>query len=313
VSRKRLYHHINAGKAFNESDNQALVEKAAFMLNDELQGIRDVTVLPDGRLTLATKANVHDQDVKQQALSLLIGAQAETEALRGRSMQPNMLMSPGEKELESVLHELIGRGLLHPDALAVASRGFRHPSRVSTDDLSEKFITDVIQLGRGYDPETGAAFNKQYTESGHILDDNLYPEYSHDINNVSPQARIVNQVTADSAKGNSAINPKYKSIIDQRNKGMELIKSEYESGYVDPNYTDDGDSDIYGSALDDLISDLRKKDPRYAGDAAPVLQALKGRTGDKGIDNITQDGKNVTINAENVYMEKAVNGNGKHK
>ena len=50
-----------------------------------------------------------------------------------------------------------------------------------------------------------------------------------------------------------------------------------------------------------------------AGNALPTLQRLSGsETGAKSIDDVNQDDKNVTINAENVYMEKAVNGNGKN-
>ena len=311
MGRKRFYHHVNAGKSFSESNNLALAEKAAAMLNEEYQGRRDAIVLPDGRVTVSTKGNEIDENVNQQILSLLIAAQAERQALRGNSMQVNMKMTPGTKELQDTLYELIGRGLLHPDALQVASRGFRHPSRVSTDDLSAKFVEDIIQTGRGYDNRDGGAFTKQYTESGHSFDDNLYPDRGHDIDNIGQQSRIVNKVTADSAKGTSNMTPEQKSIEDMEDKALDLIRNQYKSGYKDTVYTDDGDLDIYGSALDDLIAELRTKESRFAAtDALPVLQAIKGRTGDKAIDNLKQDDRNVTINAENVYMEKAVNGNG---
>jgi len=314
VSRKRFYHHVNEGKSFSDSDNLALAEKAAAMLNEEYEGRRDAIVLPDGRVTVSTKGSKIDENVNQQILSLLIAAQAERQALRGNSMQVNMKMTPGTKELQDTLYELIGRGLLHPDALQVASRGFRHPSKVSTDDLASKFVEDVIQTGRGYDSRHGGAFTKQYIESGHTLDDNLYPDQGHDIDNIGQQARIVNKVTADSAKGASSMTPEQKSIEDMEDKALDLMRGQYKSGYKDTVYTDDEDLDIYGSALDDLIAELRTKKSRFAAtDALPVLQAIKGRTGDKAIDNLKQDDRNVTINAENVYMEKAINGNGKNR
>ena len=63
--------------------------------------------------------------------------------------------------------------------------------------------------------------------------------------------------------------------------------------------------------INDLLTDYYDREPRMAGDALPTLQRLiDSETGAKSIDSVNQEGKNVTINAENVYMEKAVNGNG---
>jgi len=321
VGRKRFYHHVNEGKLFSESDNLALAEKAAAMLNEEYQGRRNATVLPDGRVTISTKANEIDENVNQQILSLLIAAQAERQALRGNNMQVNMKMSPGTEDLQNTLYELIGRGLLHPDALQVASRGFRHPSRVSTDDLGAKLVEDVIQTGRGYDNRDGAAFTKQYIESGHSYDDNLYPDRGHDIDNIGQQSRIVNKVTADSAKGASNMSPEEKSIADMEDKALDLMRNQYKSGYKDVVYTDDGDLDIYGSALDELISALRSKEQRLAAtDAMPVLKALQDREssiqrGETITDSQGQiiGQKPLVINADKgsrVYVDTNGNGNG---
>ena len=65
--------------------------------------------------------------------------------------------------------------------------------------------------------------------------------------------------------------------------------------------------------IDGLMTDYygRESDTRMAKDVLPVLQrVVDSETGSKSIDSVKQEGKNVTINAENVYMEKAVNGNG---
>jgi len=51
---------------------------------------------------------------------------------------------------------------------------------------------------------------------------------------------------------------------------------------------------------------------RLAGEAMRLL-AGGSNTGRKSIDDRSQGNKNVTINAENVYMERAVNGNGNGK
>ena len=323
MSRKRFYHHVNAGKSFSNSDNLALAEKAVGMLNDEYQGRRTAFLLPDGRVSVSTKAEEIVENPNQQILSLLMAARAEKEARRGNSMEVNMEMSPGTEDLQNTLYELIGRGLLHPDALKVASRGFRHPSRVSTDDLGAKFVEDVIQIGRGYDSRDGAAFTQQYAESGHSLDDNLYPDLGHDIDNIGQQSRIVNKVTADSAKGASNMTPEEKSINDMEDKALDLMRSQYKSGYKDTVYTDDGDSDIYGSALDDLIAELRTKDQRLAAtDAVPILRALREREGaiqrgEKISDSQGQiiGQKPLVINADEgsrIYVHTNGNGNGGH-
>ena len=68
--------------------------------------------------------------------------------------------------------------------------------------------------------------------------------------------------------------------------------------------------------INSLMTDYygRQSDTRMAKDVLPVLQrVIDSETGSKSIDSINQEGKNVTINAENVYMEKAVNGNGNGK
>jgi len=55
---------------------------------------------------------------------------------------------------------------------------------------------------------------------------------------------------------------------------------------------------------------LQEADARKAGQMPSRLIQRARETGAKSIDGVNQDDKNVTINAENVYMEKAVNGNG---
>ena len=322
MGRKRFYHHINEGKSFSESSNRALAEKAAAILNEEYQGRRHATVLPDGRVTVSTKANKIDENVNQQILSLLMASQSERQSSRGNSMQVDMKMSPGTEDIQNTLYELIGRGLLHPDALQVASRGFRHPSKVTTDDLAAKFVEDVIQTGRGYDRRDGSPFSEQYIESGHTLDDNLYPDRGHDIDNIGQQSRIVNKVTADSAKGASNMTPEEKSIGDMEDKALYLMRDQYKSGYKDTVYTDDDEYlDIYGSAVDDLITELRSKEQRLAAtDAMPVLKALQDREGaiqrgEKISDSQGQiiGQKPLVINADEgsrIYVHTNGNGNG---
>ena len=55
---------------------------------------------------------------------------------------------------------------------------------------------------------------------------------------------------------------------------------------------------------------LQESDARKAGQVPDRLVQRAVESGPKSIDSVNQEGKNVTINAENVYMEKAVNGNG---
>lgn len=276
----RLKLHQIAGKEYSSEDNAELVQKVKAIIEDELQGYRDVSINPDGRLYINTKTNPINENQNQQILSLLMSAYAEKEALLGRSSAPDLMLSNLERQNRGDVQELIGRGLIHPTALTdVASRGFRHPSRVSTDDLIEKLQSDIFQRGRGYDPETGAAFTLQDTQSGHKEDHNLRPELGQSIDNIAQQARIVNQVTADSAKDRSNVNPKYKSIVDQRNKALKMIQDQYKNAYEDIQYNDDGGSDIYGSALDDLIettrSDLTMDSKRFAGENAIVREVLQ--------------------------------------
>ena len=266
---KRLKLHQIAGKDFTDANNHELVKKAKALVEDELQGYRNVSIDPKGRLYINTKTNPVEENQSQQIISLLMAALAETEALKGKSMAPVRTISPEENRSRRVIQETIGRGLIHPKVLTeVASRGFRHPSRVSTDDLSEKFLNDIYQRGHGYDPETGAAFTMQDTQSGHKEDDNLRPDLGHSIDNIAQQSRIVNQVTADSAKNRSNVSPKYKSISDLGSNAIKQIQDQYKNGYKDIVYTDDGDSDIYGSALDALIkqtrSDLTMDSKRFA-------------------------------------------------
>ena len=319
----RLKLHQIAGKDFSSKDNAELVQKVKEIIEDELQGYRDVSINPDGRLYINTKTNPIDENKKQQILSLLMSAYAEKEALLGRSAAPDLMLSDLEKQNRSDIQELIGRGLIHPSALTdVASRGFRHPSRVSTDDLIEKLQSDIFQRGRGYDPETGAAFTLQDTQSGHKEDHNLSPELSQSIDNIAQQARIVNQVTADSAKDRSNINPKYKSIVDQRNKALKLIQDQHKDGYEDIQYNDDGDSDIYGSALDDLIkatrSDLTMDSKRFAGEdpaARTVLQAIESGRDTQSTGAVSGD-KPVVIHAgegSKVFLHTNGNANGHAK
>jgi len=58
---------------------------------------------------------------------------------------------------------------------------------------------------------------------------------------------------------------------------------------------------------------LQESDARKAGQVPDRLVQRVAESGPKSIDSVNQEGKNVTINAENVYMEKAVNGNGHKK
>ena len=322
MGKGRLSHHQDARKDFSKSDNLDLAHRSAAILNEELQGRRIAIVDEDGRVRVTTKSAEMVENPNQQIISLLLAAHAETEALRGNSMQVNAKMSSRDLEIQDTLNELIGRGLLHPDALELAGRGFRRPSDLSTDDLTAKFISDVRQIGAGYDSRDGAAFTQQKIDLGHTLDHNLHPEQSNNPDNVSAQAKIVNAVTADSAKGKSVINPKYKSIIDLRNKALELIKKQYKFGHIDTVYTDDGDLDIYGSALDDLINLIRNEESRMAAtDAMPVFKALQKKEDAIQRGKLISDSqgqiigqKPLVINVDdgsNVYVHNNGNRNGK--
>jgi len=333
----RLRLHQQAGREFSAASNYELINKAKAILENELQGYRDVSINPNGRLHISSKANALDESESQQILSLLLGAHAETEALKGRSIRPNAPVTQAELEDRAVLEEIIGRGLISAEVLNnFAAKGFRDPSKVSTDDLSQKFQDDLFQIGAGYEPGTGAAYTLQHKQSGHLLDDNLYPELGHSIDNIEQQSRKVNQVTADSAKGRSVINPKYKSIVDQRKAALNMIRDQYQKGYKDTVYNDDGDSDIYGSALDELINEIRMADPEVlAGynklkqsalqeiDAKRDAQAAGAVVGEKPTvinagegSRVYVEGSNGNGNGHKVDKIKAAmkngNGNGKH-
>ena len=313
----RLRLHQQAGREFSPASNYELVNKAKEILERELQGYRGVSILSDGRLYINPKTNSIEESKPQQIISLLLGAQAETEALKGRSMRPNAPVTQGELDDRAVLREVVGRGLISPDVLSkFAARGFRDPSKVSTDDLSQKFEDDVFQIGSGYEPGTGAAYTSQHKQSGHLLDDNLYPELGHSIDNIEQQSRIVNQVTADSAKGKSVINPKYLSIAAQHNAVLRMNNDQYKAGYKDIVYNDDGDSDIYGSALDELISEIRMANPKVLGDYNKLKADAGVRSDSPGTSrervlNIRAGG-DVSI-GEDVLRSNGKNGNGNGK
>ena len=236
----RLRLHQQAGREFSPASNNELINKAKTILENELQGYRNVSINPDGRLHINSKVNTLDESESQQILSLLLGAHAETEVLNGRSIRPNAPVTRAELEDRAVLEEIIGRGLISAEMLNnFAAKGFRDPSKVSTDDLSQKFQDDLFQIGAGYEPATGAAYTLQHKQSGHLLDDNLYPELGHSIDNIEQQSRKVNQVTADSAKGRSVINPKYLSIAAQHNAVLRMNNDQYKAGYKDIVYNDD--------------------------------------------------------------------------
>ena len=253
----RFKQHQLAGQEFSNEENKILVDKAIKYLKGEWEGTREINLDNRGRILIGTRTLPIEENINQQALSLLIGAHGETQALKGIDISPDVKLNPYDKEGIGLIQECIGRGLFSPsEFLQIASRGFRNPKEISTDDLSENFIQTTLEQGRGWEKGNGAAHNKQYSEAGHIEDDNLNPEKGQDINNISTQSRIVNKVTADSAKGRSPINPKYKSIIDQRNAALKIIKK---TPIVE--YTNDSENlDVYGSALDELINGIRNLD-----------------------------------------------------
>ena len=101
----------------------------------------------------------------------------------------------------------------------------------------------------------------------------------------------------------SAVNNEHQGIVDQyyRNKTAADMGISSEFNQRD---------------LTKLLSILAsgEVDPTFTEKAGDKIRAvLPGATGTKSIDDFNQDDKNVTINAENVYMEKAVNGNGNGK
>ena len=330
IGKSRLRLHQQAGREFSPASNYELVNKAKAILERELQGYRNVSINPNGRLHINSKANPLDESESQQILSLLLGAHAETAELNGRSIRPNAPVTQSELEDRAILEEIVGRGLISAEVLSnFAAKGFRDPSKVSTDDLSQKFQDDLFQIGSGYEPATGAAYTLQHKQSGHLLDDNLYPELGHSIDNIEQQSRKVNQVTADSAKGRSVINPKYKSIIDQRKAALNMIREQYRKGYKDTVYIDDGDTDIYGSGLDELISQIRgeddsmSKDKRFADarvldeynklTAGAGLRSNSPGTSRERVVHIDSDGGDVTIGDDLLRSNgKNGNGNGKH-
>jgi len=257
VAAGRFKQHQLAGQEFSNEENKILVDSAINYLKEQWEGTRDINLDNKGRILIGTKTHPIEENINQQALSLLIGAYGETQALKGIDISPEVKLSQYDKEGIASVQEAIGRGLFNPSALLqIASRGFRNPTEVSTDDLSERFIQKTLEEGRGWEKVNGAAYNKQYTEAGHIEDNNLNPEKGQDIDNLATQSRTVNKVTADSAKGRSAINPKYKSIVDQRNAALRLIKK---APIIE--YTNDPENlDIYGSALDALLNGIRNLD-----------------------------------------------------
>ena len=113
----RLKLHQIAGKDFTDANNHELVKKAKALVEDELQGYRNVSIDPNGRLYINTKTNPVEENQSQQIISLLMAALAETEALKGKSMAPVRTISPEENRSRRVIQETIGRGLIHPKVL----------------------------------------------------------------------------------------------------------------------------------------------------------------------------------------------------
>ena len=248
--------HELAGNELNENELNILRNKAINVIDDNLQGYRDVEVDNKGRLSLSN-IRLKKENETQQILSLLIAQKAETEALMGRNIEPDRVITPSDVSDRKTLQEAVGRGLISPNQLAQTSSAFRGDGKISVDDLSDKFITDIFQIGDGYDPKTGAAHNYQIKESGHDLDHNLNPEAANSVDNVYQQARRENKVTAASAK-EGLINPKYRSIVAERGKAIQMIQNQYAKGYKDPAFDANAEElDIYGSALDDLIKDIQ--------------------------------------------------------
>ena len=104
-----------------------------------------------------------------------------------------------------------------------------------------------------------------------------------------------------------------------------MIRDQYRKGYKDTVYNDDSDSDIYGSALDELISEIRgsddsmSKDKRFAD--ARVLDEYNKLTAGAGLRSdspgtsrervlhIDSGGGDVAI-GEGVLRSSGKNGNG---
>lgn len=248
--------HELAGKELDKNALDNLRNNAKRIIEDNLQGYRDVEEDKQGRLFLSN-VNLKEENETQQILSLLMAERTETDALMGRSMESEMPITLCDARERKILQEAVANGLVSPTQLAQTASAFRGNANISTDDLTDKWITDIQQIGNGYDPKTRAAHNYQIKESGHDLDHNLHPETANNVDNVYQQARRENKVTAASAKEN-VIASKYKSIIALRNNALKMIQDQYARGYRDPGFDDNAEElDIYGSALDDLIQDIQ--------------------------------------------------------
>ena len=250
--------HQIAGGDFAPEDNASLVNAAKQYLQENLGEHRNVSLDNKGRIVIG-KYNPIEENKSQQAIALLLSANAETQALRGLDPSINQKLAPYDKAGIGYVQEAIGRGLFAPTKfIKFAGTGSRDDSKISVDNLSEKAINDQLIIGRGFDPRTGAPISMQVTEGGHTEDHNLHPELSNDIHNILPESRTVNKRTSDVAKGNSDVNPKYRSIIALRNGALDAIRNDKSpvTRYTD----DDGELDVYGSSLDQLIDIVRAKE-----------------------------------------------------
>ena len=105
MAKQRFHQHKLAGKEFSAEENIALAQKAKQILDNEYQGYREVTILPDDRVYINTKTSPMEENESQKILSLLIGAKAEEEALLGRKLGPQLNLSDTDRKNIEILYD----------------------------------------------------------------------------------------------------------------------------------------------------------------------------------------------------------------
>ena len=201
-------------------------------------------------------------------------------------------MSTGRGGIYGIKHKQYGTRNKHPLLPALTIETAR-------DSTVNQLMDNLLGNERGEQP-AGMVNKTGFMQSipvEHKLAFNQYPQLGYDPSNRMLGSTIKNSTVRDEE------NPIRRQVLL-----MSKI-AEKEQDIVDK----------YGKTATNLANEMNYHyqslgDDRMAGDAAPFIQQLlAGRSGTKSADNVDQDDRNVNVYAENVYMEKAVNGNGNGK
>ena len=192
--------------------------------------------------------------------------------------------------IDNIDHKQYGTRSKHPDLPEIT---YENAVINATDQLYDNLY------GNPYGEQPSGTMMRTGKVTGipveHLLDFNHNPELGYDPNNRMLGSTSKNSVVRDEQ------NPKRRQVL--------LLGgiAQKEQAIVDK----------YGKTASQLANEMNYHyqplgKTRMAEEEVPpsIRRLISDRSGAKSIDSVSQEGKNVTINAENVYMEKAVNGNG---